>query len=171
MLRKSHAALVGRGPTTAARQTTFTSARILTIMAEASSPVKKIELRLANYTMPAGVASGLQIQCNISYPTDPRINRFLRNLKTRVVASVIFTPLHRPATRLPFVLRKHIRLWRSGSRHRCSANYVHVRWNSDNFDGGSIVACQKNRAASCDFLNACRNCERLSNSRPYFPPG
>ena len=76
--------------------------------------------------------------------SDPCIETFLRNLVTRVVASVICSPLHRPATSLPFVLRKkHTALWRSGSRHRCSAKYVHVRCNSDNFDGEASSLVEK----------------------------
>ena len=36
-------------------------------------------------------ASGLQIQRNVSLPTDPRVDKFLRNLGTRVVAFIIVT--------------------------------------------------------------------------------
>ena len=63
-------------------------------------------------------------------------------ISSRELLLLLFVHLY-TATSLPFVLRKNIRLWRSGSRHRCSAKYVHVRCNSENFDGEASSLVEK----------------------------
>ena len=81
----------GQGPDHRCSANYFHVAGILTILVAKHRRLSKNRAVSCDFHNARRSASGLQIQRNISLPTGPRIDKFLRNLGTRVVAFVIFT--------------------------------------------------------------------------------
>ena len=99
--------------------------------------------------------------------SSPRIDKFLRNLTTRVVVCSFYTA---PPQGFAFVLRKNYAAlagWDPTTAARqimCTSAGILIILMAE-----ASSPVKQNRAASCEIHNASRNCERLTSSARYCP--